>query len=64
MDFTLHTADGYENFRDEDRYWFDKDHGHLITLRGNGERKTYSPNAWSFIEEHRDPGASIAGFIG
>ena len=54
MDFKVHNADGYEDFSGDDRYWFDRDHGHLITMRSDGRQKTYSANAWTYIEEHRD----------
>lgn len=50
MGFQLHTTDGYENFTDDASYEFN-DAGLLVVTTGEGNQRTYSPNAWTFIDE-------------
>ena len=54
MEFTLHTADGYENFRGESWYSF-TEHGLLVVTTEDGKQRTYSPSAWAFIEKDPEP---------
>lgn len=50
MDFTLHTADQEEHFTGEARYTF-IDGGFLVVYTSDGRRRTYSPSAWTYIDE-------------
>lgn len=51
MSFRLHGAvEGVEaTYGDDAEYHFD--HGVLVVRPGDGRRLTYSPNAWTYIEE-------------
>ncbi len=50
MTFTLHTTHSEETFGDAARYTFNKA-GLLVVRTGDGRQRTYSPNAWTYIEE-------------
>jgi hypothetical protein len=41
----------YDSYTDDDAYRFN-DHGLLVTIRSQTrERRTYSPNAWVYVED-------------
>ena len=61
MAFTLHRLGAAaEEYEDGDSHSFDA-HGYLIIARADGWKRTYSPNAWTYIEEYRNPNAPITG---
>ncbi len=61
MAFTLHRPDAAsEEYEDGDDHSFDV-HGYLVIRKADGWKRIYSPSAWTYIEEYRDPNASIAG---
>jgi hypothetical protein len=51
MGFKVHHPGGYDSFGDEDSYAFN-DAGLLVIRIGDGGGQlTYSPHAWSVVEE-------------
>jgi len=50
-------AGSSETFTDDDTYRF-TEHGLLQIDRLDGTRRLYSPGAWQYVEERRDPSRS------
>jgi hypothetical protein len=51
MAFKLHNAAGYESFTDEASYEFNDAGLLVVRLGADGGRLTYSPQAWTVVEE-------------
>jgi hypothetical protein len=51
MEFKVHTASGYESYSDESTYNFNAAGLLVIHLGSEGGRLTYSPHAWTVVEE-------------
>jgi hypothetical protein len=57
MAFKLHNAAGYESFPDDASYEFNDAGLLVIRLGAGGGSLTYSPQAWTVVEEpNRDGG--------
>lgn len=51
MGFRLHNSAGYDSFDDETTYNFNETGLLVIHLADDGGRLTYSPHAWTVVEE-------------
>jgi hypothetical protein len=51
MGFKVHNASGYESYADDATYGFNEAGLLVIKLGGNGGMLTYSPHAWTVVEE-------------
>jgi hypothetical protein len=51
MAFKVHNAAGYESFPDDAAYEFNDAGLLVVRLGADGGRLTYSPQAWTVVEE-------------
>jgi hypothetical protein len=56
MGFRVHHPSGYESFDGDATYNFNEAGLLVIHLGNQGGRLTYSPNAWTVVEEPSDEG--------
>jgi hypothetical protein len=56
MAFKLHNAAGYESFSDDASYEFNDAGLLVVRLGAGGGILTYSPQAWTVVEEPNDDG--------
>lgn len=61
MGFQVHYPSGCDRFEDGDSYNFNEAGLLVIHLGRNGGRLTYSPNAWTVVEEPNDADEYLLG---
>ena len=61
MEFRVHNASGYDNYGDDATYTFNVAGLLVVHLGRNKGKLTYSPRAWTIVEEPDNEGNYLPG---